>query len=47
MEMKIVQTYTQDKNKRYSNMLSKEEYVIFFNSKQLMCVCVFACVFIL
>lgn len=43
--MKIVQTYTQDKNKRYSNMVSKEKYIIFLDFKQLMYVCV--CVFIL
>ena len=40
MGMKIVQTYTQDKNKRYSNMVSKEKYIIFLDFKQLMCVCV-------
>lgn len=45
MGMKIVQTYTQDKNKRYSNMVSKEKYIIFLDFKQLMYVCV--CVFIL
>lgn len=27
MNIKIAQTYTQDKNKRYSNMLSKEKYI--------------------
>lgn len=40
MGMKIVQTYTQDKNKRYSNMVSKEKYIIFLDFKQLMYVCV-------
>lgn len=38
--MKIVQTYTQDKNKRYYNMVSKEKYIIFLDFKQLMYVCV-------
>ena len=44
MDMKIVQTYTQDKNGRYSNMLSKEEYIIFLDFKQLVCVRVCVCV---
>ena len=49
MDMKIVQTYKQDKNKRYSNMVSKEKYIMFLDFKQLMyvCVCVCVCVFIL
>lgn len=41
MDMKIVQTYTQNKNKRYSNMVSKEKYIIFLDFKQVMYVCVF------
>ena len=44
--MKIVQTYTEDKNKRYSNMVSKEKYIIFLDFKQLMMyVCVYVCVY--
>lgn len=41
MDMKIVQTYTQNKNKRYSNMVSKEKYIMFLDFKQVMYVCVF------
>ena len=44
MDMKIVQTYKQDKNKRYSNMVSKEKYIMFLDFKQLMYVCVCVCV---